>query len=220
MSWNLHFELEWRGGGPVPADLRRKAGRVLESCFKRTKNLGLTVLEPSEEELLRGSVQILFREGNDTDFTLLLGALQRLAREEPGLLVTASDEFYLKGEDVLEVGDPRALLSPDPTKGTGVFRTSSNATEHVYRAQLPQLDGRKVARSFLERLAARQLIEWGGPKDHAIEQLAVLVKQVENGRWRGADAVLRVLEEDPAVEEILATDRQLEDLWRQAVNQY
>ena len=110
MSWNLHFELEWRGGGPVPVDLRRKAGRALKSCFKRTKNLGLTVLEPSEDEPLRGSVQILFREGNETDFTLLLGALQRLAREEQGLLVTASDEFYLKGEDVLEVGDPRALL--------------------------------------------------------------------------------------------------------------
>ncbi len=133
MSWNLHFELAWRGGGPVPAELRRKAGRVLKSCFKRTKNLGLTVLEPSEEEPLRGSVQILLREGNNTD--------------------------------------PRALLNPDPTKGTGVFRTTSNVTEHVYRAQLPQLDGRKVARSFLERLAARQLIEWCGPRTTRLSSL-------------------------------------------------
>ena len=80
------------------------------------------------------------------------------------------------------------------------------------------MDGPDVARAFLARLSAKRLVAWRGPEDHAIEQLAALVEQINGGRWRGADAVLRVLEEDPAVDEVFATDRQLDDLWRKAVN--
>ena len=113
MSWNLHFEIVWREGGPVPIEIRKKAGRALRSGFEAAKNLGLIVLEPSEDEPSHGFVQLLLRDGSEADFAILLGALQRLAREEPGLLVTASDEFHLAGEDVLEVGEPRRVTATD-----------------------------------------------------------------------------------------------------------
>lgn len=218
VSWNLHFNIAWREGGPVPVEIRKKAGRVLRSACKAAKNLGLIALEPSEDEPLHGFIQLLLRDRSEADFGILLGALQRLAREEPGLLVTASDEFYLAGEDVLQVGEPQRVISPDHTGGTGVFRAPSSATEQVYRAEVPRLDGRDVARAFLARLSAKRLVAWCGPEDHAIEQLAALVEMINRGRWRGSDAVLHVLEEDPAVDEVFATDRQLDDLWRQAVN--
>jgi hypothetical protein len=210
--------MAWREGGPVPLEIRKKAGRVLRSGFKAAKNLGVIALEPSDDEPSHGFVQLLLRDGNEADFATLLGALQRLAREEPGLLVTASDELYLAGEDVLAVGEPRRVISPDHTRGTGVFRAPSSATEQVYRAEVPRLPGRDVARAFLARLSAKRLVAWCGPEDHAIEQLAALVETINGGRWRGAADVLRVLEEDPAVDEVFATDRQLDDLWRQAVN--
>src|SRR6185437_8278957 len=168
MSWNLHFKIELREGGPVPIELRKKAGRLLRSAFKAAKHLGLIALEPSDDEPSHGFVQLLLRDGSEADFALLLGALQRLAREEPGLLVTASDEFYLAGEDVLEVGEPRRVTSPDRTGGAGVFRAPSSATEQVYRAEVPRLDGRDVARAFLARLSAKRLVAWCGPEDHAI----------------------------------------------------
>ncbi|APR82684.1 Hypothetical protein A7982_08033 [Minicystis rosea] len=218
MSWNLHFEIAWREGGPVPVEIRKKAGRVLQGSFEAAKNLGLIALEPSDDEPLHGFVQILFRDDSEADFAILLGALQRLAREEPGLRVTASDELYLTGEDVLEVGEPRHVISPDHTGGTGVFRARSGAAKQVHRAEIPRLSGRDVARAFLAGLSAKRLVAWRGPEDHAIEQLAALVEVINGSRWRGAKDVLRVLEEDPAVDEVFATDRQLDDLWRQAVN--
>ncbi|APR74685.1 Hypothetical protein A7982_00031 [Minicystis rosea] len=54
-----------------------------------------------------------------------------------------------------------------------------------------------MTRAFLARLSAKRLVVWRGPEDHAIEQLAALVELIDGGRWRGADDVLRVLEEDP-----------------------
>jgi hypothetical protein len=99
--------------------------------------------------------------------------------------------------------------SEEPSRGSG--------TERVYRAEVPRLDGPAVARAFLALLSAKRLIAWCGPEDTTIERLAALVEQINGGRWRGADAVLRALEQDPAVDEVFATDRQLDDLWRQAV---
>ena len=46
----------------------------------------------------------------------------------------------------------------------------------------------------------------------------LLERLADRGSPRGAEAVLHVLEEDPAVDEVFATDRQLDDLWRRAVN--
>jgi len=218
MSWNLHFIVAQREGGPVPVEIRKKAGRILQSAVVGAKHLGLITLEPDDDAPTHGFVQLLIRDGNDADFVRLLDALQRLAREEPGLRVTASDELYLRGEDVLEVGDPRRVIKPDDTKGTGVFSAPSRATEHVYRADVPRLNGRDVARAFLARLSEKRLVAWCGSEESAIEKLAALVEQINRGRWRGADAVLQILEKEPAVDEVFATDRQLDDLWRHAVN--
>ena len=218
MSWNLHFNIAWREGGPVPAEICKKVGRVLRTAFESAKNLGLIVLEPSDDAPSQGFIQILLRDTGEADFAILLGALQGLAREESGLLVTASDELYLRGENVLEVGEPQQVIKPDHTRGSGVFRALSTATEQVYRADVARLDGREVARAFLARLLERRLIAWCGPQDQAIEKLAALVDLINRGRWRGAEAVLRVLEKEPAIDEVFATDRQLDDLWRQAVN--
>ncbi|MBL8743636.1 MAG: hypothetical protein JNK04_21150 [Myxococcales bacterium] len=220
MSWVLHFELQWRNGGEVPSATRVEAGRALRRCFSKTRHLGLITLEPNEEEPLRGAVQILHREGNESDFALLLTTLQQIARREPGVLITGADDFYLKGEDVLEVGEARAVLKPDPTNGAGVFRAHVTPTDHVYRAQAPELNSQDAARSFVDQLTTRGLIEWCGPPDAAIGRLATLVEQVKKGRWRDASKAFAVLEDDPNVEEIHATDRQLDDLWRKLMNQF
>lgn len=178
----------------------------------------LVALPQSDDEPFEGFVQILFRERSEEVFAFLLRGLQKLAREMPELLVVASDEFHLEGEDVLEVGEPRDVLDPDLSDG-GIFRAAPDPREGVYRADLPKRDPQHVARRFLDALEAEGLIEWAAPADSAVEQLARLVTQIDEGRRRASSLALEILEADPAVDEIFATDSQLDSLWRGAVNQ-
>jgi hypothetical protein len=214
MGWHLHFELGWRDGD-APSEALRKASDVLHRCLRKAKNIGLVVMEPDEVEPRRGDVQILLRDRAEEDFVRIVDALQRAARDEPRLVVTASDTFYLSGEDVLKLGDPRTIVEPDETRGTGTFRSDPlTSGDNVYRAARAALDAHAVAASFLARLTDEQLIAWAGPRDVAVEQVAQLVALVDRGQWRGAADVLLVLERDDAVDEIFATDAQLDKAWR------
>jgi hypothetical protein len=217
MSWNLRFELRWRPGGDVPLGIRQAAGRALKECFRKTKQLGLVVLEPTAVEPLVGTIQLLAHDDNEKVFALLVGQLRQFARAQPGLLVTVFDEYYFGGEDVLEVSEYSFV---DAANGTGSFRSDSAPTDHVFRAKLPELNAREVARSFVQRMTAAGLLEWCGPPEGVIERVAALVEQVNKQRWRDATEVLGILETDPSVDEIHATDQQLDDLWRKAMNQY
>jgi hypothetical protein len=220
MSWNLHFELEARDGGDASLVARRKAGSAIASARRKARNLGSISLEPDEKTPLKGSLQILMREDAAADFVLLLTRLQQLARSEPEVLVRVTDEHYLQGDDVLTVGEPSALVDPraDPTQGKGVFRSADAAATRVHRAEVAKLDASAVARSFLDELAEREWIVWAGPPETVVARLAALVEGIEAGRWRGANAVLRILDDEASIDEVFADERQIDELWRRTVN--
>lgn len=216
MSWVFRFELQG-GDRPVPVAVRRKAGLLLQRTLRKLQHIGLVVLAPNDDEPLVGEIQIFLRDGAEASFASLLAMLQQLAREEPGTSITAADDFYLGGRDVLTVGTPDEVLAPDHTHGTGVFRSGDQHGQSVYRDLPSSIDALRVVASFLNALSAQRLIVWCGPKDDVLEALAELVDAIAGGRWRGAEDVLRVLEADDSVEEIFATDPQIDAAWREAI---
>ncbi len=121
-----------------------------------------------------------------------------------------SDDIYVDTPtDVLTVGSPREILKPKPSShvtAVPVPKTSTSPPE-------------ALALQFLNSAKVREKIEAGAtfPTADLVRRFTLLGEMANEGKRPRKGTIFDILDTSPCIEEVYASDGELDSLWQRAV---